>query len=391
MLFLTVTKSFLVRDGKLGNIISYMDEFGGYTFDDKAFCEIDAMILAYLSYISFDDTDRIYNISDASDIMNRDNFTTVAMYVEETRTLFNKIIESRRYRKTRIMFIVNEISDEIQFAAMTFVLGNGDIVIAFRGTDDAIVGWKEDLYMACKTPVPSQERSTVYVNNVIKKLQKKKNARFYLTGHSKGGNLAVYSAMTCEEKYRYRIGRIYNFDGPNFRPDFLEKLDYDKIKEKEFKFVPRESFIGKIMENEKSGEIISVESTEIGILQHVPTSWCVEEDQFVRSVVEPERKELYAKINEWILMLEREKIGLFLDTLFGVVEGIDTVTELSSDWVRNSKSLLSSYLEMDDEVKGIFWEFSVLIIEILATDQQERIRKWRILNTVRETLKWKDS
>lgn len=377
----------------MGNIISFLDEFGGYTFQEKSFCEVDALVLADFSYICIENTENIYKISDLSDIITGDNFTKVTFNIEKTREVYKRIIESRRYRNTRILFVVNEIdnSKDIQFLAMTFILGNGDVVITFRGTDDAIVGWKEDFYMACRTPVPAQERSTEYVNYVLRKLLRKKNSRFYLTGHSKGGNLSVYSAMTCDKKFRHRIGRIYNFDGPNFRPDFLEQLEFDSVKDKMLKYIPRESFIGRIMQTEKSGDFICIESSEIGILQHIPESWCIEGDAFVRSEVESERKELYEKVNEWILELDKEKIGLFLDTLFSVVDGVDTVTELSGDWKRNFRSFIASYREMNDEVKNILGEFSILIIEILATDQQERIRKWKILNSVYEMLSRKDS
>ena len=73
---------------------------------------------------------------------------------------------------------------------------------------------EEDFYMAYRTPVGAQLRSTEYVNQVAGRLARKRNLRFYLGGHSKGGNLAVYAAMTCDETVKHKIGRIYNMDGP---------------------------------------------------------------------------------------------------------------------------------------------------------------------------------
>ncbi|MDE7479386.1 MAG: DUF2974 domain-containing protein, partial [Lachnospiraceae bacterium] len=84
--------------------------------------------------------------------------------------------------------------------------------MSFRGTDDALIGWKEDFNMAYRTPVVAQLRSTEYVNRVAKLLARKRNLRFYLGGHSKGVNLAVYAAMTCDENIKRRIGKIYNMD-----------------------------------------------------------------------------------------------------------------------------------------------------------------------------------
>ena len=43
---------------------------------------------------------------------------------------------------------------ETQFSAITFILDDGTLFLAFRGTDETIVGWKEDFNMAFLNPVP---------------------------------------------------------------------------------------------------------------------------------------------------------------------------------------------------------------------------------------------
>ncbi len=83
---------------------------------------------------------------------------------------------------------------ETQFSAATFILEDGTIYVAFRGTDETIVGWKEDFNMAFLSPVPGQALSVKYLNVVTERFHNP----FYVGGHSKGGNLAVYSAMNCE-------------------------------------------------------------------------------------------------------------------------------------------------------------------------------------------------
>ena len=149
--------------------------------------------------------------------------------------------------------------------------------------------------MAYRTPVGAQLRSTEYLEQVARLLARKRRLRFYLGGHSKGGNLAVYAAMTCDESLKSRIGKIYNMDGPGFRPDFMETLDYDGVKDKILKIVPDESFVGMLMEQKEDYELIK--STEIGVQQHICFSWCVEGDHFERSEVQkPKRKELYDQI-----------------------------------------------------------------------------------------------
>ncbi len=38
----------------MGDILSYIDEFGGFTFVEKPFCEVDGLILSHLSYYVYD-------------------------------------------------------------------------------------------------------------------------------------------------------------------------------------------------------------------------------------------------------------------------------------------------------------------------------------------------
>ena len=58
-----------------------------------------------------------------------------------------------------------------QFVAMAFIYNN-DIYVTFRGTDDYIVGWREDFNIAWQKPIPAQEDAMVYI----------KDAAEYFTG-----------------------------------------------------------------------------------------------------------------------------------------------------------------------------------------------------------------
>lgn len=384
----------------MGDIISYVYEFGGFTFAEKPFCEIDGLIFSHLSYFLFDniipnidDNKPAVLLCDAAQQMDWHNFISVKWELEKNRELFYKTAFSRRYRNTKANYFVEEMSaDEgLQFSAVTFMLGNGDTFVSFRGTDDTMVGWKEDFYMAYRTPVGAQLKSTEYLNKVGKLLARKKNLRFYLGGHSKGGNLAVYAAMTCNENIKHRIGRIYNMDGPGFRPDFMEQLDYDGIKDKILKIVPNESFVGLLMEQKEDYELIR--STEIGVQQHVCFSWCIEGDRFERADEQtPERKELYDRINKWIFALGIEQVGDFIDSLFKMIEITEakTLTDLKNvtgaEFARKLHPIMQEYSGMNDDTKQVFWEISRYVIEILTKDQRERIRRWKTIDKIRQKM-----
>jgi hypothetical protein len=384
----------------MGNVISYVYEYGGFTFTEKPFCEIDGLIFSHMSYFVFDnivpgidDNKPAISLCDVAQNMDWHNFISVKWEEDKNKELFYKVAFSRRYRNTKLNYLVNEIdtSDEVQFCSMTFMLGNGDVFISFRGTDDNIVGWREDFNMAYSTPVGSQIKSTEYVEKVAKLLSRKRNLRFYFGGHSKGGNLAVYAAMTCCDKIKCRIGRIYNMDGPGFRPDFMEKLDYAGIKEKILKILPDESFVGMLMETKADYELIK--STEIGVQQHVCFSWQVQGDKFERSDSNvPKRKEFYDRINKWIFGLEIEQVGDFIDSLFKLVEITEakTLSDLKnvkgSEAAKKFHTVMSEYNKMGDETKKVFWEISVFMVEMLARDHQERTSRWKVLDKVRQRM-----
>lgn len=384
----------------MGTIISYLEEYGGYNFIEKPLCEIDGLILAHLSYYVYDGI--VPGIEEAKpavsteyirENMDENNFLSVTWEETLNRELFYKILETRRFRSMKANFYVNAIDkeQELQFSAITFLLGNGDIYMAFRGTDDALVGWREDFCMAYRTPVEAQKKSAEYVELVARQFSKRRKARFYLGGHSKGGNLAAYAAMCCDRKLKHKIGRVFDFDGPGFRPDFMETLDYASVREKIVKFVPEESFVGMLMqdEDENSIEYILIKSTRVGISQHMPLSWCIEDDRFVRAESNvPARKELYTRMNQWIYELGRERVGALLENLFQIVEvtEAENLSEFKSpspELLKKTKLVRNAYRELDEETKNILWEMTIMVAELLAKDQQERIQKWKVIERMR--------
>ena len=383
----------------MGDILSYIDEFGGFTFVEKPFCEVDGLILSHLSYYVYDnivsgleENKPAVAFRDMERLMDEKNFISVKWELEKNKQLFAKIVEKRRYRNTKAAFYVCEMNrdETIQFSAITFLLGNGDVFLSFRGTDDAMIGWKEDLYMAYHTPVGAQVRSVAYANQVAKLLAKKKNLRFIFGGHSKGGNLAVFAAMNCDEEIRRRISKIYNMDGPGFCPDFLEQYDYNGIKDKILKIVPDESFVGMLLETKQDYTLIK--STAIGMAQHITLTWCVEGDQFLRAQsCVPQRKALYDRINQWIFAMEKEQVAAFIESLFQLVEltemnALSDIKTVWTDFPKKAHSIIVAYSKMNEETKQIFWETGVFMIEMAAADQQERIRKSKMAEKIRQRM-----
>ena len=81
-------------------------------------------------------------------------------FLQNTPVLLEKMACAERFRKCTVGGFVNEIlsSQAQQFAAVTIGLDDGTTYISFRGTDDTIVGWKEDFNLS-NGVVPSHRKS----------------------------------------------------------------------------------------------------------------------------------------------------------------------------------------------------------------------------------------
>ena len=90
------------------------------------------------------------------------------------------------------MFAFEDRSDaQTQFAAVSFLLPDKSVFVAFRGTDTSLVGWKEDFNMSYLEAVPAQVRAAEYTAEIARVCRWHK---LRIGGHSKGGNLSVYAA-----------------------------------------------------------------------------------------------------------------------------------------------------------------------------------------------------
>lgn len=180
---------------------------------------MDSLIFSNFVYINLDGIvptlDEQKNEIEIRDILQRENFDKMfkgTTLPDSFKTFVYELAASRRFRNIKIKNFVN-ISDrnvEKQFAAITFILNKEYSYVAFRGTDDSLNGWKEDFNMAFKCPVPSQVEALEYVDKIYKSLTPK----IYIGGHSKGGNLAVYTLVKANEKLQNRIENVFSHDGP---------------------------------------------------------------------------------------------------------------------------------------------------------------------------------
>ncbi len=343
-------------------ILSYLKTYGDLTFKERPFCEVDSLILCQFAYLKFDgmvpgvqENKPSVTMEDLAFHADYDNLFKNVWFEKKNRELFERMYSGKRFHNLKLNCYINIIEKEweTQFSAVTFLLEDGPIFVAYRGTDENIVGWKEDFNMSFQSPVPGQSYSLKYLNMVAGKLHQP----FFIGGHSKGGNLAVYAAMNCSEELQKKIIKVYNMDGPGFRPEVLEECNYPAIADRVVKIMPHSSVVGLIFEQGDGYKV--VKSNALGLLQHNPFSWTVKYGRFADAGQFLQgHKFANDTMNEWILSLDTEKRRAFVDALYQVISAAekDNLVEFSADWLKSLRSVFSAVREMDEETTEVVKE-----------------------------------
>ena len=358
---------------------NYLKEYGDISFMERPMNDVDSLVLCQFVYLKFDglvpelkERRRSVSLEELARHPQAEKLFADERFAKDNRELFEDMLAGRRFRNMKINCHINVIEKEweTQFSAATFILEDGTIYVAFRGTDETIVGWKEDFNMAFLSPVPGQALSVKYLNVVTERFHNP----FYVGGHSKGGNLAVYSAMNCAAVVQKRILKVYSMDGPGFRPEVLEQCGYDRIADRVVKLLPHSSMIGMIFEWDTRYQV--VESRSFGLAQHNPYNWKIKNGEFVLA------EDIYGRarlvdntINEWISSLDDQQIKLFVDTLYQVISAseADDLIAITADWKRSMTGVVAALKGVDEDTAKVLQEIVKGLFELARVRMKEEL------------------
>ena len=305
----------------MADMLEYLAWRGDILFSQLGVNEVDALIFSTLSYIHYDgiltqDLNVVIPLETVYKVLMEQPEPQSCCRHEKDLELLQAAAESNRFGQVGVTFYRSVFApqEETQFAAMTFLLDDGTALLAFRGTDSTLVGWKEDFNMSFRRSVPAQRLAQEYVQRYASFSP----APLYLAGHSKGGNLAVYAGAKCGELVRERILDVYNFDGPGFTQWMLEEPGYRKIVPRVKTFLPQFSVFGLMLEREEGYRVIR--SDGAGLMQHEPYTWQVRGREFVPGGELNERSLFLDKtLTAWLEGLSNEERGDFFDSLFEIL------------------------------------------------------------------------
>ena len=305
----------------MGNIFDYLTWRGDLTFTQDPPNAVDALIFSTLTYVGYGETAERPPETAAS--LRRCAEEFFALENPESRVRSKKDMELLRCAAATARFghcglcLYRSVllpEQETQFAAMTFLLDDGSMFLAYRGTDNSLVGWKEDFNMTFQQTIPAQRLAQEY----IREAALAHTAPMRVAGHSKGGNLAVFAAARCSPMVRKRILTVYNNDGPGFTKYMIGDPGYNAIVPRIQTYIPQSSVIGMLLEHEEP--FIVIRSKSVGIMQHDPYSWEVEGPHFlpVQEVTESSQF-LDATIKNWFAGMTNRERNQLVEVLYGLL------------------------------------------------------------------------
>ena len=339
----------------MADLFEYLKWRSDVPFSVAPLNDVDNLVLAELAYSDFSGIvpsdgrpvpvaevcERFFQAHDKEEILKSTSFTAKAPLLMEN------MVTGGRFGNMQLCWYVDHLDEErtAQMSAVTYLLDDGSIYVAFRGTDSTLVGWKEDFDIGCLTETRGQELAVSYLDRIAQAL----DAPIRVGGHSKGGNFAIYAASFCRPEIQDRIISVYSNDGPGFRKEVTEMPGYLTVLPKLCKIVPDTSMIGMLLADKAARRV--VRSSAFGILQHDALSWSTERDRLEPAEPSELGKLLNNVLASWIDGMDDNLRNSVTDTIFDAFEatGADTFHEIAQQKWKSAEAVLGYLFKIPRE------------------------------------------
>jgi hypothetical protein len=281
------------------------------------------------------------NAFEASILLSKRKFGDI----KKDKALVKEVLSSKRYQGLKFAHYVNDHREK-QFSAITFVFKNF-LCVSYMGTDDTIIGWREDFALSYLPEIASHKEGILY----LEKIAALYDLPIILTGHSKGGNIAIYTYINSREDIKDRIKKVYSYDAPGFNKNVVPYIGED---DKVELYIPESSFIGLIMYQVKESMIIA--SDKPFVFQHNVYNWLVDDFGFLYKENLNKKSLVFKESNRaWIDSFSNEERRIFFETLFDLFESndIDSFLELKKNSKEKIINIIDSSTKISDENKKL--------------------------------------
>ena len=354
------------------NMLDYIKEFGHVSFEERAFSEIDALVLTELEYLplekvvpSDENGENFVTVKEIAEYMQehkQELFDENPMMITQERHEVSQVIaDAPRFQSLKFFGVVSEWDKDTtkQFAAVTVEVEPSVRLVVFRGTDETLIGWKEDFLMTYSPLVAAQTDAKEY----LAKQASLCDGDLMISGHSKGGNLAIYAAATQEEDVQLRIVDIFCFDSPGLYRSVLETKGYQNIVPLAMRYIPQDSLVGLMLESEVP--YVIVKSNATGAMQHSAMTWEIEDGQFIKMEKLTKNSQLNDQtFKKWTESVSDEELELFWNVFFELLfsVGIDTVNDLYGQFMHYVQEFLKAAGNMDEEKRELLTRIALLLV-----------------------------
>ena len=354
------------------NMLDYIKEFGHVSFEERAFSEIDALVLTELEYLplekvvpSDENGENFVTVKEIAEYMQehkQELFDENPMMITEERHELSQVIaDAPRFQSLKFFGVVSVWDKDTtkQFAAVTVEVEPSVRLVVFRGTDETLIGWKEDFLMTYSPLVAAQTDAKEY----LAKQASLWGGDLMISGHSKGGNLAIYAAATQEEDVQLRIVDIFCFDSPGLYRSVLETKGYQNIVPLAMRYIPQDSLVGLMLESEVP--YVIVKSNATGAMQHSAMTWEIEDGQFIKMEKLTKNSQLNDQtLKKWTESVSDEELELFWNVFFELLfsVGIDTVNDLYGQFMHYVQEFLKAAGDMDEENRELLTRIALLLV-----------------------------
>lgn len=365
----------------MSTIFDYLKEVTYDSIYDRPFNELDVLTLTELTYLPFEhivpqgDTTGIpVRLSDAMELIDR---TTDFIVSNQHLQLVDELASSKRFKNIKLLNYVDEYDPDVQkqFAAMTYRLSLDAYLVVFRGTDDTLIGWKEDFHMTYMDHVPAQRRAASYLQHVMKEFPK---GRFLVAGHSKGGNLAAYACTYLPDYLFERVDAIYCYDAPGLNKAIIETEGYQRTSPNIRRFVPQGSIVGMMLEVPEPTTIVKSRAFG-GFAQHDAFTWETKDLRFVTvTETSPDSQQTDLTLKQWVRETSTDERKKFFDTFFGIFldAGITSINDLTDlKQLAKAKEILQNAQDLDPTEREMLERLAKQLIDT-------RFQAWKKWQTV---------
>ena len=338
----------------------YIDQYGSYTFEEVPFTEVDAIIFSFLAYVDYDnivEKEKI-KIKDAGRIHlglhNKEERNITA--VEDATNLLNYLKDAKRYRECLLFNYVCDYKEDIQFSAISIEYQKNEVFVSYEGTDEKISGWKENFVLSYEFPTLTHKKAI----NYLKKHYTFSNKKLIIGGHSKGGNLALVSAMNSNWIIRNKIRKIYNMDGPGLLEKEYNSKAFKRIIPKYIQILPNNSIVGIILNNTNQKIIGTLVN---GPLAHDIIYWRVKDKELEKAELKSFSKQLHDNILEYVKTHNKDDIKGTIDNLYYISKKTEINTLFDLKESKNLMKFINTCKELNQNSRNTLFEFINMILK----------------------------